>query len=230
MKVLILDDSKAMRIILKKIMADIGCEVTVVGNGHEALSIIASEGNPDLILVDWNMPVMNGLEFIKAVRANPAHDSIKLMMVTTEYHMKNMNAAREAGVNEYMTKPFKTEIILEKLADMGYELEYSPETRMLKIKEHLSVSKSNRSTFDLYTEAAEKGVAIAQNKLGVMYANGVDVPRDYVVSYMWFNLAATQGNDDAIKARSLLTKKMTAEQITEAQRMSTIWLAGHPQK
>lgn len=141
MKVLIIDDSKAMRMILGKILSDIGCSVLEAGNGREALQCIASEGKPDLALVDWNMPEVNGLEFIQAVRKNPDYASIALMMITTESEISNVEAARKAGVNEYVIKPFNTEIILEKLGAMGFELANSP-LNLIKIKAAIAAKRS----------------------------------------------------------------------------------------
>lgn len=141
MKVLVIDDSKAMRMILSKILVDIGCTVTDAADGREALQRIKSGGKPDLALVDWNMPEMNGLEFIQAVRANPEYASITLMMITTESEISNVEAARAAGVNEYVIKPFNTEIILEKLHSMGFEIANSPLNR-LKIKSAIAAKRS----------------------------------------------------------------------------------------
>ena len=76
-------------------------------------------GTPDLVLVDWNMPQMNGLDFIKAVRANPDYFNLPLMMVTTETEMERMERAFIAGVNEYVTKPFDKATILDKLQLLG---------------------------------------------------------------------------------------------------------------
>jgi two-component system chemotaxis response regulator CheY len=73
------------------------------------------------MLVDWNMPVMNGYEFVKAVRSFERFDAIPLMMVTTETEMDRVLAALEAGANEYVMKPFTKEMILDKLAILGLE-------------------------------------------------------------------------------------------------------------
>jgi len=74
---------------------------------------------------------------------------------------------------------------------------------------------------------AEQGVAGAQYNLGVMYNKGQGVPQDYVQASMWYNLAAVQGNEMAVKNREVLVKKMTPEQITEAQRLAREWMAQH---
>ena len=74
---------------------------------------------PDLALVDWNMPEMNGLEFVRSVRANSRFDHVPLMMVTTETDMERVSSALEAGANEYVMKPFTKDVILEKLQLLG---------------------------------------------------------------------------------------------------------------
>ncbi len=76
-------------------------------------------GSPDLALVDWNMPEMNGLEFVRSVRANSRFDHVPLMMVTTETDMERVSSALEAGANEYVMKPFTKDVILEKLQLLG---------------------------------------------------------------------------------------------------------------
>jgi two-component system chemotaxis response regulator CheY len=72
-------------------------------------------------MVDWNMPELNGFEFVKAVRAESAYDEMKLMMVTTESEIEQVAQALEAGANEYAMKPFTKEVILEKLSLIGIE-------------------------------------------------------------------------------------------------------------
>jgi two-component system, chemotaxis family, chemotaxis protein CheY len=119
MRVLVVDDSRAIRRIIGEIMKQLGFEVSEAGNGIEALQRLEELGTPDLVLVDWNMPEMNGLDFIKAVRANPAYSDLPLMMVTTETEMERMALAFMAGVNEYVMKPFDKATILDKLQLLG---------------------------------------------------------------------------------------------------------------
>ena len=119
MRVLIVDDSRAIRRIIGEIMKQLNFEVSEAGNGIEALQRLEELGAPDLVLVDWNMPQMNGLDFIKAVRANPAYSDLPLMMVTTETEMERMALAFMAGVNEYVMKPFDKATILDKLQLLG---------------------------------------------------------------------------------------------------------------
>jgi len=69
--------------------------------------------------VDWNMPVMNGLEFVKALRADPTFAPVRVMMVTTEADMHNVAMALQAGANEYLMKPFTRDAVMEKLSVLG---------------------------------------------------------------------------------------------------------------
>ncbi|HTS69354.1 MAG TPA: response regulator [Terriglobia bacterium] len=119
MRALVIDDSKAMRSILARMLHGLGYEVVEAANGREALERLQIGGKVDLALVDWNMPEMNGLEFVRAVRAEHIHDGILLMMVTTETEMENVVRALAAGANEYVMKPFTQEVILEKLRIFG---------------------------------------------------------------------------------------------------------------
>jgi two-component system chemotaxis response regulator CheY len=117
--VLIVDDSRAMRTILGRIVAGLGFEVSQAGDGKQALVQLAAGPPPELVLVDWNMPEMNGYELICALRANPGYASIKIIMVTTETEVEHVSKALEAGANEYVMKPFTQEAMLEKLRLVG---------------------------------------------------------------------------------------------------------------
>jgi two-component system chemotaxis response regulator CheY len=109
-----------MRMILSNTLAELGYEVCTAGNGQEALEYLADEKpGLQLMLVDWNMPEVNGLEFVKRVRAIPFYASSALMMVTTETEVEQMVLALEAGANEYVMKPFTADIIADKLRLMG---------------------------------------------------------------------------------------------------------------
>ena len=119
MHVLVVDDSRAMRSILGSILRDAGFEVSEACDGSEALKSLHENGKVPLILVDWNMPPLDGFEFIKAVRADHAYDDTRLVMVTTETEMEQVTRALEAGANEYIMKPFTKEALLEKLALLG---------------------------------------------------------------------------------------------------------------
>lgn len=121
MRALIIDDSRAMRLILGKMLREVGFEVLEAGHGAEGLQRLQEAGAdlPALALVDWNMPEMNGYQFVQAVRNNPAWNSVVLMMVTTETEMEQVTLALAAGANEYVMKPFTREVIVDKLALLG---------------------------------------------------------------------------------------------------------------
>jgi two-component system chemotaxis response regulator CheY len=118
-RALIIDDSKAMRSILGRMLRGLDFEVVEAANGREALEQLQGRGKFDIALVDWNMPEMNGFEFIRAVRAEQMYDGVLLMMVTTETEMGNVVRALAAGANEYVMKPFTQDVILEKLRIFG---------------------------------------------------------------------------------------------------------------
>lgn len=119
MRALVIDDSAAVRTILKRILTDCGFEVLEASHGKEALDRLRDGGKIEIALVDWNMPEMSGFDFIRAVRADHAHDGMRLMMVTTETEIAQVAKALEAGANEYVMKPFTKDMILEKLSLMG---------------------------------------------------------------------------------------------------------------
>ena len=119
MHALVVDDSRAMRSILARLMTGLGFEVSQAGDGAEALSVIDGGVRPDVVLVDWNMPVMDGLTFIKTVRSRDDLRDISLMMVTTESEQAQIVRALAAGAHEYVIKPFSDEVIAEKLALLG---------------------------------------------------------------------------------------------------------------
>jgi two-component system chemotaxis response regulator CheY len=119
-KAMVVDDSRAIRMIMASTLTGLGYEVCQAGNGKEALDAVEREhGDVSLILVDWNMPEMNGLEFVRRMRADARYSSVRLMMVTTETEMEQMTAALEAGADEYVMKPFTREIIEDKLRLLG---------------------------------------------------------------------------------------------------------------
>jgi two-component system chemotaxis response regulator CheY len=120
-RALVVDDSRAIRRIIGNILRELGYDVLEAGHGLEALAQLEAHGCPDLILVDWNMPEMNGLEFLKAARADARFKQVPMMMVTTETEMERMAQAFIAGVNEYLMKPFDKGQLLEKLQLLGIE-------------------------------------------------------------------------------------------------------------
>ena len=119
MRALIVDDSRAMRRILRQIIEGLGFDVTEAGNGREGMDMVTSLGDIELVLVDWNMPVMSGIEFVQAVRADDQYKNLKLVMVTTETEPERMARALMEGVDEFIMKPFTPEILVEKLRLIG---------------------------------------------------------------------------------------------------------------
>lgn len=123
MRALVIDDSRAMRRIVGTILKDFGFEVREAGDGRQALDAL-QEGKaegwvPDLCCIDWNMPVMDGLQFVMAVRANPEFRQVTLMMVTTESETGQIVKALAAGAHEYLIKPFTADALRDKLALLG---------------------------------------------------------------------------------------------------------------
>ncbi|MFN8074612.1 MAG: response regulator [Kineosporiaceae bacterium] len=119
MLALIVDDSRAMRSIVTRLLSNLGFDVAQAGDGAEALAVLDAGTRPDVILVDWNMPVMDGLTFIKQVRSRDDLRDISLMMVTTESEQGQIVRALAAGAHEYVIKPFTDDVIAEKLALLG---------------------------------------------------------------------------------------------------------------
>jgi two-component system chemotaxis response regulator CheY len=116
---LVIDDSRAVRMIVGNILREQGYEVHEAAHGQEGLDQLRENPEISLALVDWNMPVMDGLEFIKAVRREPAWDPVRLVMVTTETESEQVQRAMTAGANEYVMKPFTAEVLVAKLSLLG---------------------------------------------------------------------------------------------------------------
>jgi two-component system, chemotaxis family, chemotaxis protein CheY len=117
---MVIDDSRAMRMILRRIVAQFGFEVVEAEDGQAALDLLARlDEVPALALVDWNMPHVNGLEFVTAARAEARLREMTLVMVTTESEQGHIVRALAAGAHEYVIKPFTAEAMIEKLALLG---------------------------------------------------------------------------------------------------------------
>ena len=117
---MVVDDSRAVRMLLSRILRDLGFEVAEAASGVEALERLKQlSGSVNLILTDWNMPEMNGLELLKKIRDQHEFDKVPVVMVTTETEMEQMVTALEAGANEYVMKPFTADIIADKLRIAG---------------------------------------------------------------------------------------------------------------
>jgi two-component system chemotaxis response regulator CheY len=119
MRALIIDDSRAMRALLGRMLVELGFEVAEAGNGREGLERLRTDGTPDVVLVDWNMPEMNGFEFVQAVRANGEWDGMRVVMVTTETEMSRVVKALSLGLDAYVMKPFTKEAVAEQFERIG---------------------------------------------------------------------------------------------------------------
>ncbi|MGN6302537.1 MAG: response regulator [Angustibacter sp.] len=120
MRALVIDDSRAMRRIVSRILVGLGYEVVEAADGQEALDVLNAGGPlPDLACVDWNMPVMDGLAFVTTVRANREWRDLTLMMVTTESEQSQIVRALAAGAHEYLIKPFTPDALRDKLLLLG---------------------------------------------------------------------------------------------------------------
>ncbi len=119
-KAMVVDDSRTIRLILTKMLSELGFEVCPACDGKEALEVVERENAQfSVILADWNMPEMNGLEFVKRARSDQRLASVPIMMITTETETRQVMAALEAGANEYVMKPFNRDIIADKLRLLG---------------------------------------------------------------------------------------------------------------
>jgi two-component system chemotaxis response regulator CheY len=115
---LIVDDSKIIRLMARKILEEFGFSTEEATDGQEALNA-CKRSLPDVALVDWRMPVMDGLEFLKELRALPGGEATIVVFLTAKNDMENIEEAIEAGANEYIMKPFDAEIIQSKLMLVG---------------------------------------------------------------------------------------------------------------
>ncbi len=119
MLALVIDDSRAVRLLVGNILREQGFEVVTAGHGQEGLEKLKENPDVRLVLVDWNMPIMDGLEFIQAVRRVRTWDEVQLVMVTTETESEQVQRAISAGANEYVMKPFTAEVLVAKLSLLG---------------------------------------------------------------------------------------------------------------
>ena len=122
MRALILDDSRAMRQILRRIIAPLGFDVAEAENGLQGLEQLRAHPMTELALVDWNMPEMNGIDFVKTVRTDLKNKEIKLVMITTESEPAKVARALMMGVDEFIIKPFAFEELLQKLQLIGVKI------------------------------------------------------------------------------------------------------------
>jgi two-component system chemotaxis response regulator CheY len=115
MLALVIDDSRSVRLIIRGFLHEAGLETVEAADGQAALEQLRCNPDVRLILVDWNMPVLDGLAFIQAVRAQPAYRGVKIVMATSETEAAQVARALAAGADEYLMKPFTKEVLIAKL-------------------------------------------------------------------------------------------------------------------
>ncbi len=115
---LIVDDSKVIRMVARKILQELDFGTEEAADGKQALDA-CKQNMPDAILLDWNMPVMNGIDFLRALRQLPGGDAPRVLFCTTENDIEHITKAIEAGANEYIMKPFDADIVESKFLEVG---------------------------------------------------------------------------------------------------------------
>jgi two-component system chemotaxis response regulator CheY len=115
---LVVDDSRVIRKVARRVLEDIGFDIAEASDGMEALAWCRA-AMPDAVLLDWNMPVMNGLEFLKLLRKERDGDFPKVIFCTVENSVDRIREALDAGADEYIMKPFDGDIIQAKFAEAG---------------------------------------------------------------------------------------------------------------
>ena len=157
-KVLTVDDSKTVRIIVKKAFKGYDCEILEAGNGVEGLAIAAKE-TPHLILLDVTMPVMDGVEMLTKLKSDPALKGIPVVMLTAEGGRDNVLRIAKIGVRDYLVKPFQQETLIEKCG------------RVIDLKPLSSSSVKTKSIFDpaLILVVEDKPAIVQQIQAGLQH-------------------------------------------------------------
>jgi two-component system chemotaxis response regulator CheY len=119
MRALIVDDSRPIRRIAGDVLRELGFDVAEACHGKDALAKLESAETPDVVLVDWNMPEMDGLELVRTLRHDPRFSGLVMMMVTSETEPEQMLRALSAGADEYLMKPFDKAGLADKLRLVG---------------------------------------------------------------------------------------------------------------
>lgn len=118
-RALVVDDSSTMRAILRSLLRKRGFTVVEAGNGIQALAVLTGQEPVDVMLIDWNMPEMDGFTLLERIRGQQQYDCTKIAMITTEMSPQQMGHALDAGADEYIMKPFTAEVIYDKLTLLG---------------------------------------------------------------------------------------------------------------
>jgi len=115
---LVVDDSRVIRTVARRILENLEFRVNEAANGSEAMDS-CRVGMPDAVLLDWNMPEMTGIDFLRHLRNEPGGEHPVVVFCTTETELDSIRAAMTAGANEYIMKPFDSEILQAKLSQVG---------------------------------------------------------------------------------------------------------------
>jgi len=115
---LVVDDSRVIRKVARRVLEDIGFEIAEASDGLEALAWCRTL-MPDAVLLDWNMPVMTGIDFLRQLRQEPGGDRPKVVFCTVENNVERIREALACGADEYIMKPFDGDILLAKFAQAG---------------------------------------------------------------------------------------------------------------
>ena len=115
---LVVDDSRVIRLVARRILEELEFEITEAGDGEEALNSCLKK-MPDAILLDWNMPVMTGIDFLRRLRTESGGEDPVVIFCTTENDLKHITEAMQAGANEYIMKPFDRDILESKFSEVG---------------------------------------------------------------------------------------------------------------
>jgi two-component system chemotaxis response regulator CheY len=119
MQALVIEDARVVRMILRGTLEKLGFQVFEANNGREGLECLESFNEPDVVLVDWHMPEMDGLEFVRRMRAAGRHADLPVIMVTAEENQAQVHRALDAGASTTLAKPFTSELIRERLSLVG---------------------------------------------------------------------------------------------------------------
>jgi len=116
---LVVDNSKGLRLLLGWILQEVGIEAVEASDGTEALQILGTDAHFAVVIVDWDLPGMNGIQLVAEIRSQAKLKSLPIMMISGRPHSSDAEYAIRSGVNDYVIKPFTREMILHGLARMG---------------------------------------------------------------------------------------------------------------